>query len=499
MKSNIENIGDNPFLQRSAEEELDFLECIYYKPAYYDALMTNAIGGASRMLVGQRGLGKSATIHFLFKELKQNNTLPLMITRYDDIPLSDNEPYFLYKIMQSMCHGIAHHLFNNEKDRKKLNKRQREQLAFFIELFFDPRTSADYIASAKEIKKKNRLNFIKRIYNHSLSLINGLLSSTIEFSSDFIRSSIGIGVNKVDVENVAKEYLKKVDLSEINSVPIEQVVSWSKDTLIKLLKQLKEIAHTIGYKSIVILFDKIDEYSEVNANVEKIVTFVKDILLDTDLLYTKGLSIVFSIWSDAKRALNKAGVRFDKFEDIDIEWDDAELESLIDKRLLFFSINKECPVTLQSLFPVKSNKQLILRLANKSPRSLIKLLGILYSLEHNSVPIKSFSLDAISKGTLQYCMKFDYYSNQSVRFGVKADIYSWINKILQIKLTSFTFENVKSEFGVPPKTVDSYIQHMSKYELIRESNRPYEDGIVYEVVDPRLQYLISRGVLELRG
>ena len=41
----------------------------------------------------------------------------------------------------------------------------------------------------------------------------------------------------------------------------------------------KEIANTIGYKSIVILFDKIDEYPEINANVDKIVDFVKDILL----------------------------------------------------------------------------------------------------------------------------------------------------------------------------------------------------------------------------
>ena len=82
----------------------------------YDELIDNAINGASRMLVGQRGLGKSATIHFLFKELKQNQTLPLLITRYDDIPLNNNEPYFLYKIMQSLCNGIAHYLFVNKKE-----------------------------------------------------------------------------------------------------------------------------------------------------------------------------------------------------------------------------------------------------------------------------------------------------------------------------------------------------------------------------------------------
>ena len=160
-----------------------------------------------------------------------------------------------------------------------------------------------------------------------------MLNGAIEFGSDFIRKSLGISIDDVSIENVAREYLKEADLLRINSIPIDEVVLWEKEKLIKLLKQLKEIANTIGYKSIVILFDKIDEYPEINANVDKIVDFVKDILLDTDFLYTKGLSIIFSIWSDAKRALNKAGVRFDKFEDINIEWDDTELEMLINKRL----------------------------------------------------------------------------------------------------------------------------------------------------------------------
>lgn len=75
MSNILYNINGNPFLQRSAEDELEFLQEIYYKPMYYDELVDNAIHGASRMLVGQRGLGKSATIHILFKELKQKKNI----------------------------------------------------------------------------------------------------------------------------------------------------------------------------------------------------------------------------------------------------------------------------------------------------------------------------------------------------------------------------------------------------------------------------------------
>lgn len=498
MSNILYNIGENPFLQRSAEDELDFLREIYYKPMYYDELIDNAIHGASRMLVGQRGLGKSATIHILFKELKQKKTLPLLITRYDDIPLNHNEAYFLYKIMQSLCNGIASHLFVNSKDRKKLSKIQKERLAFFIELFFDPQTSDEYILYAKEIKNKHKWNFLRIIYNKSLPLINGLLNGAIEFGSDFIRKSLGISIEDVDIKGIAKEYLKESDIQRIKTIPMTEVVLWDKDKLIKLLKQLMEISNAIGYKSIVILFDKIDEYSGVNADVEKIVDFIKDILLDTDFMYTRGLSIVFSIWSEAKRALNKAGVRFDKFEDINIEWTDTELEQLIDKRLKYYTVDKDNIITMKSLIPLDADRKLVLQLADKSPRSLIKLLGTFYSMEHDKNNIQSFRSETLSNGMIYYCRHFDYYSNQSVKIGGKTDLYSWISKVLSLKLCSFTIEEIKKEFVLTQKNALSYIQTMSRLELIKENIRPSIDGnTIYDVIDPKLKFLISRGITEL--
>lgn len=92
--SKLQNISGNPFARFSAEEEED-LKSIFYKPRYYEALESNARQGNSRILVGQRGLGKSATIHMLFDDLKANQTLPLLITRYDGIPLTDNKVFFI--------------------------------------------------------------------------------------------------------------------------------------------------------------------------------------------------------------------------------------------------------------------------------------------------------------------------------------------------------------------------------------------------------------------
>lgn len=125
----IQNINDNPFARFSAEEEED-LKSIFFKPRYYDALKSNAKQGNSRILVGQRGLGKSATIHMLFDDLKANKTLPLLITRYEGMPLTNNKGYFLYKIIQSLTKRISEHLYKNRKDARKLSKDQKNSLAF---------------------------------------------------------------------------------------------------------------------------------------------------------------------------------------------------------------------------------------------------------------------------------------------------------------------------------------------------------------------------------
>ena len=170
------NLSKNPFAQYSAEEDLEHLKAIYFEPRYYRELRDNAINGSSRILVGQRGLGKSATIHFLFEDLISKSTMPLLITRYDGIPLQENENYFLYKILQVLVNGITKQLFEISKKRKKLNDSQRKQLAYFIELFYDSQFAKEYYEKAREIRKKKRwYNILFTTTSHSAPMTVSVL------------------------------------------------------------------------------------------------------------------------------------------------------------------------------------------------------------------------------------------------------------------------------------------------------------------------------------
>lgn len=329
---NLKNINGNPFLVKNAEDERDIMPSIYYTPSYFYDLRDAARNGSSCILIGPRGCGKSATIIYLFNKLEISGTLPILINSYNGIPLSNNENHFIYHIISEITNKILQDLFENKKLFRKLSSYQKKQLDMFTEWFYDEDTSEVYVKAAKTIKKKRNRNIFVNIYNRLFrDQINNIINGTVHIGVKLIKSHIGI--DSFEYNEVAYEYFPAAQKSKIKSISEADFVSMGKGKLVKLLKAVLDISKAIGYKTTVILFDRIDEYGPINANTGKIVEFVKEILLDTDLLLTKDLSIVFSIWSEAKNKLNQAGVRYDKFEDINIEWREKDLVKLIDKRL----------------------------------------------------------------------------------------------------------------------------------------------------------------------
>lgn len=495
----IQNISDNPFAKFSAEEEED-LKSIFLKPPYYETLKANAKQGNSRILVGQRGQGKSATIHMLFDDLKANKTLPLLITRYEGIPLTNNKGYFLYKIVQTLTKSIAEHLNKNRKEAKLLTKEQKNSLAYFIELFYDDEVAEAYMKEAKNIKAKKRSNWFKRLFNRNLRLINGVANGVIRITSSIIRQSLGLPDSDADSLPIA--VFDELPLSRINSLTMKDVVEKGDEKILSMIKLLINIAISLGYESIVVLFDKIDEFSDINADINKVAEFTISILTDTDLLYTKKLSIVFSLWSEVKRTLNNRGVRFDKFQDIDIKWRDDDLERIIDKRLKYYSINKAVPVTLKSLVPLDSDRRVILYLADGSPRSLLLLLSRFYDEEigHGDAVDRftAFSSATISNGLIAFCRHFDYESLQPSKASDKKNYYIWLGKVLQMKKPFFTVFEVSTVFGVKTTIASRYIAEMEKLGIISPDVTTDSDGnTVYKTLDPRICYLMSRGITSL--
>ena len=264
-----------------------------------------------------------------------------------------------------------------------------------------------------------------------------------------------------------------------------------KDKLVSILHILCDIAETIEYSSIVVLFDKIDEFQRINADINKITDFCLEILTDTDLLLSNKISIVFSLWSEIKRSLNSRGVRFDKFSDIDVQLSDEGLVKLLNKRLAYFSNDV---VTFDSLIPYENSRKDILFVADKSPRTLIKLLNEIYICDFaNETNI--FEEKSISKGLILFCKKFDY---ESLLSKGRNDLISWINKLLRVRQHKFTTQMILESLALSLKNAQRYITEMEKIGLIKLLDETTADGQnVYKVEDHRIRYLISKGIISL--
>lgn len=492
------NIEGSPFARLSAEEERDYLREIFYKQQYYDALVELAEASASRFILGQRGQGKSATLLHLFEDMKKIHLLPILIDQYDGFAESANKNYFLYAMINRLTFELAECIMKDKSLLKKLNPTQKQQLGLYIEMFYDPITASHCIESAESIASIRRRNKVKSFINEHLSIFNGLIRLVVKVGSDLIKSATGLG--NIDTTEYGEQYLREFQLTSYKQVPMETVVTWDTAKLKQMLFNLRDMAIAFGYKSVVVMFDKIDEISSINGQIEKVTMFISDFLADTSLLYSENLAIVVSLWSEVRRALSRQGIRFDKFKEVDIRWTDAELVQLLNKRLLYFSKNKSKALKFETLLPNPNDASVVLSLADKSPRALFNLLGCVLDEERNGTSVKVFSPEALSRGYIKYCKKFDYASAQPTRIGKGRDVVPWITRLLRMKVIQFQTNEYATFHELPRKTAATHVETLLQYNLIKDSMAATENGEpLYEVADPRIRFLISRGEQSLES
>lgn len=492
-----DNLGltKNPFSKRSSEEELNFLNDIFFEPNYYKTLLNDLSSGDSRFIIGQRGHGKSSIINKLVEDLeKAKNLFVIKVDRFDTIPIKRNETAFLKLILKSLITKQAIFLDKNKELIKLLNKADKEKLAFFIRLFFRTLSSSEYQSIYDNLHKIKLRNVFIRFFNKwGLGPANTITSTAISVTSSLIQQSLGIG--KIDSANVYREYFGKIKEVDFENIDIDKS-ECNKDELKKMLDEVLNIFKSLGFETSVILFDKIDEYQELNQDIVKIGQFTSELLSDTELLLNSNLAIGFSLWSELKSEL-LGTVRFDKFASIDVRWRFNDLEPLISKRITFFSKNKD--KTLVDLVLNENERTELIKVANKSPRDLISLLSDIYQEQSNSEQkVTSFDGQSISRGLISFCSNYDYDSIYPSKTGRNKEIKSMINRILTVRLVRFTIKQLTDTLKQTTAQSEGQIKLMIGYRLIREEEiLGANNAKIYEVVDPKVEFLIKRNVSKI--
>lgn len=481
----------NPFSTYSAEEEYDFLDNIYLNPKFFYSLKSDIANGHSRFILGSRGVGKTALLSQLKAALEKDNNFSIIIDNFDGIPESNNNAELIRLIIEDLTKYYCVELGKMPKRLRKLTKVQKEKLSFIISEFFVTLSSSEYKILINQTNIYHRANLIRTIYNKFFNKpINFVISGCMEIASDAVKKSLGLP--EINKEVFYKNYLPELNIEQIEKCKIELNYKAYKT----ILSDFADIIKSSGYSSVVIFFDKIDEYAQLNNNISLVANFLEGILKDTTILMNRSYSVVFSIWDAVKPELTNNGVRFDKIKPIDITWSDEEIKEILEKRICFFSGGQ---ITLDKLIKNQAKIEEIITLSNHSPRYIFRLLSYIYDCQSEiNNKAQSFQLNVIDEGEKIYCQSFDYYAIYPTKTAGKENVINNINRLLKIGKKIIKASDYVNVYKVSTPTAISYIRITLNYNLIKELPETDKGAKQYAIIDPVINYLIGIGVSELR-
>lgn len=483
-------LKSNPFSRFSAEEEIDYLDDIYYSPKYFLPLFADIKNGYTRFILGARGVGKTALLIKLKKQLDRINVLSIIIDNYDGIPIKSNSKFFLENTIKKVVTGYCFSILSSPILLKRLNKSEKERLTFFIENFFNSITKKEFEEYVNITSNYKSKNFWIRACNYLLKPVNSFLSLGIEIGGDVVKKSFGL--DSFNTTMVYKEYLKEIkEFAPNKTLFIENAtVSTYKDILCDLSKIIKKS----GFEQVVILYDKIDEFKELEGDTKNIADFLSEILTDTNLLLNSEFGLVFSLWNELKEDLSKIKVRFDKIIPIDVTWTNAELEQIINTRLSYFSSKKLATIKLEEIVEESKSLEEIIVLSNKSPRDLLRLISFIY-YEQANIDNRSPLLSTLAarKGILKFISDYDYYSIYPQK-GFKDDVLKNLKNILFSGKLIFKVSDISQDLNISIPTSNTLIKNLINHGIIQELNQTQGNARLFEIIDPKIVWLIKNQI-----
>ena len=480
----------NPFSTFSAEQERKFLDQIFIEPDNYTSLRADIVENRSRFILGARGIGKTALIYKLKKDIEDQNVFAVLIDEYEGIPEKNNKREFLKQVIGETILLYCATISENPSILKNLDKFEKEKLSFIVAEFFRSLSKSEYEKYYDKATKYKTRNFFRNLYNKVFHKpINLLIGGSIELASDFVRKSLGLP--DPNSEGFYKNYLPELELEKIKRSSNPSEFLDDVKALKMIWSDLTRIISKSGFATTSVMFDRADEYTAIGQGIESITAFLKEMLIDTSLLLSDNYSFVIGLWDATKSDFDHIGVRFDKIKPFNINWSKEKLRQILEKRIKFFSDGK---LGSADIFSSEAINRFI-ELSDNSPRYLFRQLSVVYDTQNNlSSESKTISTEAIDIGQLNYCKEFEFYAVFPSRKGSREDILVNVNRLLKIGKKEIRTKDYIDLANVSTPTAINYIKIVQNYGLVKYIGETENGAKTYEVQNPVINYLIERQI-----
>ena len=491
-----ENLGfkENPFSKFSAEEELSYINMIYFEPKYFKTLYDDIKKNNSRFIFGQRGSGKTALMYKIISKIKEENHLFILIDDFSFLSKVSTFKDYQIVFIKQLLKTLVTRTIDNKRLYKDLSDIDKEKFAFIISVFFETLTNQQFKKVYEFCQTYNKTaNILRKIYNNIFNrLINNLLSGVVVLTGDLVRRSLSLP--KTDPEGFYREYLPTLKESdELPKNPIEFINLIPPEQMNHLFSDVTSIIQKLGFKATIIFIDKVDETSEIKGNVEEISKKLIPLLTENRLIISGSFAFVFMLWSKLKPELESNYVRFDKIKPVDISWTTEELKSILQKRLKYFSNDKE--IIFENLIEDNRKTEIILSLAYGSPRDLLMVLSSIYDAQQDINSDSKFLSDvATTRGIKKFLESYPFYTIYPPTKTGKEDIKRIIAKLVNLGRLQFQITDVASSLKICPPAATSYVKIWKNYGIIKEIPEATGQAKSYLIDDPKIEYMVKEKI-----
>lgn len=343
-----QNLGftNNPFAYTNADEEED-LENYFVPPPYYEAIQGDYNSPASHIVLAPRGSGKTAQRRMIEIWSKDK---PILCITYDRFELGN---------MQNLNDITLNYHLKNIIQRTLLN------LVLWIAEF------PDTITNFSNDEKKNLSilchNYLGDVTGAKVSEVLNEIKSITEKIKKFWNENIGV------LDSLLNFILKRYDLPSLDLPELKQEEKNLSQSYKYQLELIYELAKKLGFKSIYILIDKVDETHLTTNDSHSTFRLIEPLIKDLETHGIKGYAFKYFLWDRIYEDLLQAG-RPDRITIHTLIWTRDRLLKMLSRRLEAFSDKKI--KTIEELFekPNEINADdVVTILAWRSPRNVIRI------------------------------------------------------------------------------------------------------------------------------
>jgi hypothetical protein len=343
--------SENPFDWTNADEE-PYLSTYFVPPPYFASVVGSPTRPKSVIVFAPRGAGKTAQKVMIENESQlstNRNDYKFLCISYDDfdtVGVSNidqiTSAWHLTNIFRKIILGIILEIESDPSSRNRLSSTQKNWIASKASAFLSDIRESEFKQTLDSIRNiKGKTEYIWSKYGGKISV---LLSSIAEFLS----------AGKLD--------------------GISNVVDKTSFSIVEYIRECQKISKTLGFHSIYILIDRVDETNLTNTSAEHSFTFISPILTDLHLLEIEGICFKFFLWDKMKSFYLEKGGRPDRISIHQIEWSVEQISIMLSRRLSSYSEGKI--FSLNDFFGLENPldfHSIIAHLSNGSPRDMIRM------------------------------------------------------------------------------------------------------------------------------